>query len=394
MRRLSWPPMARRAPGLQAKSGPGQGAPEASSPARRTGQTRQIRRSCQTRRSCRSRRHALGRSLIGLLGTVLALALLGAAALAGAGWWWTAQPLGLDRPAVEVSIEPGTPPRAVAEAWVSAGVQTRPWLLYQWFRWSGESRRIRAGSYEIESGATPRSLLDKMVQGREALETVRLPEGATLRQWRAALAAAPHLKPASAGLDEPALMAALGAPGQRAEGRFFPDTYAYSRGVSDLTVLKRAHAAMQRHVAATWAQRPADTPLRSADDLLTLASIVEKETGRADERGLVAGVFINRLRIGMPLQTDPTIIYGLGEAFDGNLRKRDLLADGPYNTYLRGGLPPTPISMPSLAALRAAVQPAQTRALYFVARGDGTSVFSDNLDDHNRAVNRFQRGQP
>jgi UPF0755 protein len=151
---------------------------------------------------------------------------------------------------------------------------------------------------------------------------------------------------------------------------------------------------MQRHVQATWALRPADTPLRSADDLLNLASIVEKETGRADERGLVAGVFLNRLRIGMPLQTDPTIIYGLGESFDGNLRKRDLQTDGPYNTYLRGGLPPTPISMPSLAALRSVVQPTPTKALYFVARGDGSSVFSDNLDDHNRAVNRYQRGQP
>jgi UPF0755 protein len=292
-----------------------------------------------------------------------------------------------------LSVEPGTPPRAVAEAWVAAGVQTSPWLLFQWFRWSGDARRIRAGSYEIEPGTTPRSLLDKMVQGREALETVRLPEGATWRQWRAALTAAPHLKPAAAGLDEAALMAAVGAPGQRAEGRFFPDTYAYSRGVSDLTVLRRAHAAMQRHLQATWAMRPADSPLRSADELLTLASIVEKETGRADERGLVAGVFLNRLRIGMPLQTDPTVIYGLGPSFDGNLRKRDLQADTPYNTYTRNGLPPTPIAMPGRDALWAVVKAPPSKALYFVARGDGSSEFSATLAEHNRAVDKYQRNR-
>ena len=323
----------------------------------------------------------------------LAAGVLAAAVTVAAAWRWLSQPLALRAPAVELSIEPGTPPRAVAEAWVAAGIDTDAALLYQWFRWSGDARRIRAGSYEVEAGITPRQLLDKMVQGRETLESVRLPEGATLRQWRAALAAAPHLKPASAGLDDDALMAAVGAPGTWAEGRFFPDTYVYSRGVSDLTVLRRAHAAMQRHLAATWAARGPDSPLKTPDDVLILASIVEKETGRPDERGLVAGVFVNRLRIGMPLQTDPTVIYGLGASFDGNLRKRDLLADGPYNTYLRGGLPPTPISMPSLAALRAVVNPTPTKALYFVARGDGSSQFSTNLDDHNRAVNKFQRGQ-
>ena len=328
-----------------------------------------------------------------LFRTLVVLLLLGLL-LAAAAWHWLDQPLTLAQPTVELSIEPGTPPRAVAQAWVDAGVVTSPRLLYEWFRWSGQARLIRAGSYEIETGTTPRQLLAKMVQGLEMLETVRLPEGATLRQWRAALAAAPHLKPASAGLDDAALMAALGTPGVAPEGRFFPDTYAYSRGVSDLTVMRRAHQALQRHLQAAWAARAPDTPLKSMDEALILASIVEKETGRPDERGLVAGVFVNRLRIGMPLQTDPTVIYGLGEAFDGNLRKRDLLADGPYNTYIRRGLPPTPIAMPSLAALQAAVQPTPTKALYFVARGDGSSVFSDNLADHNRAVNRFQRALP
>ncbi|MDP3085025.1 MAG: endolytic transglycosylase MltG [Rubrivivax sp.] len=327
------------------------------------------------------------RALLRILGTLVLTAL----AIAAAGHWWLQRPLPLATPSVEVSIEPGTLPREVAQAWVSAGVQTSPQLLYAWFRASGQARRIRAGSYEINAHTSPRALLAKMVQGDETLETVRLIEGWTLRQLRAELARAPNLKPATAALTDAELMTALGAPGVAAEGRFFPDTYAYSRGVSDLTVLRRAHAAMQRRLAAAWAERSPETPLKSADEALILASIVEKETGIPADRGLVAGVFVNRLRIGMPLQTDPTVIYGLGSAFDGNLRKRDLQTDTPFNTYTRGGLPPTPISMPGLASLRAAVQPQPTKALYFVARGDGSSVFSATLDEHNRAVNTYQR---
>ncbi len=312
--------------------------------------------------------------------------------LAAAAWWWLQRPLPLAGPSAELSIEAGSTPRDVALAWVDAGVMTSPWLLYEWFRWSGQARKIRAGSYEIDRGATPRTLLDKMVQGRETLEAVRFIEGWTLRQLRAELAQAPSLKPATAGLSDEQLMAALGAPGVPAEGRFFPDTYVYSRGVSDLTVLRRAHRSMQARLTEVWAERAAGSPLKSPDELLTLASIVEKETGRAADRGRVAGVFTNRLRISMPLQTDPTVIYGLGPTFDGNLRKRDLLADTPFNTYTRGGLPPTPIALPGMASLRAAVRPEATRALYFVARGDGSSVFSDTLADHNRAVNMYQRG--
>ena len=335
------------------------------------------------------------RRLLGsrLVGGLLVLVLASAITLSLLIWRWLDQPLTLAKPVVELSIESGQSPRAVAQAWVDAGVRTSPRWLYEWFRWSGQARGIRAGSYEVETGVTPRGLLEVMVQGREALEQVRLPEGMTLRQWRIELANAPHLRQTIDVLDDRALMAALGAPGVAAEGRFFPDTYAYSRGVSDLTILRRAYQAMQRHLDEVWADRDPQTPLKSPQEALILASIVEKETGRADERGLVAGVFVNRLRIGMPLQTDPTIIYGLGEAFDGNLRKRDLQTDGPYNTYLRPGLPPTPITMPGLASLRAAVQPTPTKALYFVARGDGSSQFSENLADHNRAVNRFQRGQ-
>ena len=323
---------------------------------------------------------------------LILLVLLAAGGTAAAVRWWLDRPLALATPTVELSIEPGVSPREVAAAWVSAGVQTDANWLYHWFRFSGDARRIRAGSYELEPGITPRTLLAKMVQGDEAFERVRLVEGWTFRQFRAALAAAPHLKPAGAALGEADLMAAIGQPGVPAEGRFFPDTYLYSRGVSDLTVLRRAARMQSQRLAAVWAERAADLPIQTPEQALVLASIVEKETGRAADRGLVAGVFANRLRIGMPLQTDPTVIYGLGEAFDGNLRKRDLQTDTPYNTYTRRGLPPTPIAMPGLASLRAAVQPAATPALYFVARGDGSSVFSADLAAHNRAVNQYQRG--
>ncbi|MCX2861600.1 endolytic transglycosylase MltG [Paucibacter sp. PLA-PC-4] len=327
--------------------------------------------------------------LLGLLLLVLGLAGAGA----GAAWWWLDQPLTLDKPAVELSVEPGSSPQQVAQAWVAAGIATDARLLYQWFRWSGQARQIRAGSYEIHQGATPRDLLNKMVRGDEVLEVVRLIEGWTFRQFRAALAKAPALKPTTADMSEDQIMAALGAPGMPAEGRFFPDTYAYSRGVSDLTVLKRAHAAMARRLASAWDGRADGLPLKSLDEALILASIVEKETGAAADRGLVASVFINRLRIGMPLQTDPTVIYGLGEAFDGNLRRRDLQTDTPFNTYTRGGLPPTPIAMPGVASLRATLHPPASKALYFVARGDGSSEFSEDLAAHNRAVNKYQRGQ-
>jgi len=326
-----------------------------------------------------------------LLRAVLALLLIAGLA-AGAVWQWLRSPLSLATPSVELSIEPGTNPAEVARAWVAAGVQTDARYLYRWFQWSGQAKQIRAGSYEVHAGITPRDLLDKMVRGDQVLEQLRLIEGWNWRQVRAALAAAPALKVKTAQMSDAEVMAALGEPGVSPEGRFFPDTYAYSRGVSDLTVLKRARAAMQHRLAAAWGKRASDLPLKSADEALILASIVEKETGTASDRSKVAAVFVNRLRVGMPLQTDPTVIYGLGEAFDGNLRKRDLTTDTPYNTYTRGGLPPTPISMPGAASLQAALNPAAIKALYFVARGDGSSAFSDDLDAHNRAVNKYQRG--
>ncbi len=321
---------------------------------------------------------------------VLLLLLVGAAIAGGAAWWLN-QPLALSAETVEVSIEPGTPPRDIAQAWVQAGVRASPRLLYEWFRWSGRSRKIRAGSYEIGAGVTPIALLNKMVRGDETLAVVRLIEGWTFRQFRAELAKAEALKPVSATMTDEQIMEAIGAPGLSPEGRFHPDTYAYSKGSNDIAVLKRAYQAMRKRLDEAWAERAADSPLQSADDALVLASIVEKETGAPSDRARVAGVFVNRLRLGMPLQTDPTVIYGLGPAFDGNLHKRDLQTDGPYNTYLRAGLPPTPIAMPGKAALLAAVRPEATKALYFVSRGDGSSEFSDTLADHNRAVNRYQR---
>jgi UPF0755 protein len=318
-----------------------------------------------------------------------AFVVLGAGA---AGLWWVQHPLKLPAPTVDLSVEPGTTPRGVAQAVADAGVRV-PWqLLYGWFRFSGQDRQIRAGSYELEQGVTPRLLLNMLVRGEEATRSIVLVEGWSFRQVRAALAKAEQLKPETVGQSDEELMARLGKPGVHPEGRFFPDTYTYSKGSTDLALLQRAMRAMDKKLEAAWAARASDLPLKTPDEALILASIVEKETGVAKDRAEIAAVFVNRLRAGMPLQTDPTVIYGLGTRFDGNLRKKDLQADTPWNTYLRPGLPPTPIAMPGKAALLAAVQPAQSKSLYFVSRGDGSSHFSSSLDEHNRAVNRYQRG--
>lgn len=324
---------------------------------------------------------------------LFALFLVLAALLGGGAAWWVNQSLVLNAETVDLSVEPGTSVRGVAQAVRDAGVQVNPALLYWWFRLSGEARQIKAGSYELEQGISPRSLLRKLVRGEESLRAVTLVEGWNFNQVRAALLKAEQLKPDTQGLAPDLIMIALGKPGVHPEGRFFPDTYTYAKGSSDLAVLKRALRAMDQRLDAAWRQRRLDTPLKTPEQALILASIVEKETGRASDRAMIAGVFSNRLRLGMMLQTDPTVIYGLGEAFDGNLHRRDLQTDTPWNTYTRSGLPPTPIAMPGKSALLAAVQPAPTNALYFVARGDGTSQFSASLDEHNRAVNKFQRGQ-
>jgi UPF0755 protein len=329
--------------------------------------------------------HTLSRLFLSLLFTTLLLG-LGAA-------WWVHQPMSTRGDPLDLSIELGTSPRGVAQAVADAGAAVNPTLLYAWFKVSGGARLIKAGSYEILSSDTPRSLLAKLTRGEEALRSLVLVEGWNLRQVRDALQKEEQLKHDTQGLGTDEIMALLGRPGVAAEGRFYPDTYTYAKGSSDVALLRRALHAMDKKLDAAWALRGANAVLSTPDQVLTLASIVEKETGRASDRAMIASVFHNRLRLGMLLQTDPTVIYGLGSKFDGRLHKRDLQTDTPWNTYTRAGLPPTPIAMPGKAALLAAVQPAKSKALYFVARGDGSSQFSDTLDAHNNAVNRYIRGR-
>jgi UPF0755 protein len=312
---------------------------------------------------------------------------------AGVGWWWVQRPLPVGEATRDFTVAPGSSSRSVAQAVVDAGVPVSADALYWWFRLSGQSRQIKAGSYEITPGTSPDTLLDKLVRGEQALRSVTLVEGWNFRQVREALAKAERLAPDSAALEPNAIMSKLGRAGVAAEGRFFPDTYRYPKNSSDLAVLKQAMQAMDKMLAAAWAQRQPDLMLKTPEEALIMASIVEKETGQGADRPLISGVFNNRLRIGMPLQTDPTVIYGLGASFDGNLRRSDLRADTPFNTYTRRGLPPTPIAMPGAASLLAAVQPARTEALYFVAKGDGSSHFSPSLEEHNRAVNQYQRNR-
>ena len=323
-----------------------------------------------------------------LFGTlVVVLGFLGAVTA-----WWAMRPLSLANQTVDISIEPQTTVRGIAQVVADAGVDVEPVLLYGFFRLSGQSRKLRAGSYEISEGESLLDLLRKLSRGEESLKAVGLIDGWTFKQFRAALAKAPNLNHDSQGLSDAELMARLGKPGVPPEGHFFPDTYTYGKGASELRVMERALHAMDKQLAAAWAQRDTSIILKSPDEALILASIVEKETGKESDRGMISSVFHNRLRINMPLQTDPTVIYGMGDAFDGNLRRADLLSDHPWNTYTRKGLPPTPIAMPGRNALRATMHPDSSKALYFVARGDGSSVFSETLEAHNAAVNRYQRG--
>ena len=328
------------------------------------------------------------RTLLKLLALLLALALA-----AGAGaWWWTQQPLPLAADALEISVPEGASLRTAALRAVDGGVQTPAALLAGYFRLAARGQTIKPGDYALTRGMTPAELLGKLVRGERIVLTVKLLEGWTFRQLRQALAQAPRLRHDTQDMTPAQIMQALGRPGVAAEGRFFPDTFHYFRNASELDILRQSMQLMEQRLQAAWDARAPDLPLKSADEALVLASIVEKETGRAQDRAEIAGVFINRLRIGMRLQTDPSVIYGLGEGFDGDLKRSHLSADTPYNTYTRAGLPPTPIAMPGKAALLAAVQPAATQALYFVARGDGSSHFSRTLDEHNRAVQRYQRG--
>ncbi len=260
-------------------------------------------------------------------------------------------------------------------------------------RMDANAGRLRAGEYRLEPGMTPSELLQMLTSGQGIQHKVTLVEGMTLEQVRDVLAQHPALMQEGFALRARDLMAALGDKNAIAEGFFMPETYVFSRGDTDLSVLKRAHEAMQQTLAKLWPERDPDLPLGTPQQALILASIVEKETGIAAERAKIAGVFVNRLRKGMKLQTDPTVIYGLGHAFDGNIRRRDLERDTPWNTYTRTGLPPTPIALPSKAALEAVMHPEKSTALYFVADGRGGHVFSETLDAHNRAVRRYISGQ-
>ncbi len=320
---------------------------------------------------------------------VLALVL----GISGAAYQWLTSPLDFSGEVADLDIEPGTSVKEIVADVRQSGVQINGDLLYWWFRLSGKARQIKAGSYELDHATTPYSLLTKLVRGDESLRAITIVEGWNFRQLREAMRKAEQLKPLTQALSQEEIIQKLGLPVSSLEGRFFPDTYNYAKGSSDLAVLARAAKAMNKKLEAAWAMRDPQTVLQTPDEALILASIVEKETGRPADRPLISAVFNNRLRLGMRLQTDPSVIYGMGERFDGNLHKSDLTADTPWNTYTRAGLPPTPIAMPGKAALLAAVRPAVSKALYFVARGDGTSAFSNTLEEHNRAVNKYQRGQ-
>jgi UPF0755 protein len=315
------------------------------------------------------------------------IALKGLAALV---LYWVFSPLSLRTPTVDVSIEPGTSVRGVAEALVASGVDASAQGLWLLMRVSGKSRQLRAGSYEITPGTSAWELVQKIARGDQNLKAITVIEGWNLAQMRKAVDQAEGLKHETRGWSDSELMARLGRSGQAAEGRFFPDTYTYGKGSSDLRLYARALQAMDRQMARVWQDRAPGLPLHTPDEALVLASIIEKETGQKQDRPMISSVFHNRLRLGMPLQTDPTVIYGLGPQFDGNLRRIHLKTDHPWNTYTRTGLPPTPIALPGKASLMAAVQPAQSQALYFVARGDGSSQFSNDLAAHNAAVERYQ----
>lgn len=327
---------------------------------------------------------------------VLGVFLVLLAAVAGAAGWFAwrtyTEPLPIPSPTFVFDVRAGFPLSAVARDLGAAGVLPHPLALVALARARGLDRNIKAGSYEIESGITLPRLLAKLTQGDVAQRSLVIVEGATFGDVRRALSGNPDVKNTVLDLADDELMARLGAPGVNPEGLFFPDTYFFAAGSADTAILNRARKAMEVRLAAAWEQRATDLPFNSPYEAVIAASVVEKETGKAVDRPLVASVFINRLRKGMRLQSDPTVIYGMGARFDGDLRKRDLEADTPYNTYVRVGLPPTPIALPSQASLDAVLNPPPTDYLYFVARGDGSSKFSSTLQEHNRAVSRYQKG--
>ncbi|MBS1170205.1 MAG: aminodeoxychorismate lyase [Burkholderiaceae bacterium] len=326
--------------------------------------------------------------LLRCLAGLIALALLCVSGV----FWWTQQPLiPADGKPVEFAIRAGSGVNASAQQIADAGAPVNPMLFALLVRVNGNGGKLKAGQYELKPGATPMRLMQQLVRGEFAQESLTIIEGWTFRQMRQVVAAHPALKHDAEQLSDKALLEKLGVDYRHPEGLFFPDTYLFAKGASELQIYRQAHAALIKRLNEQWQKRDASLPYKTPYEALIMASIVEKETGQKSERNMIAGVFVNRLKKGMLLQTDPTVIYGMGESYQGNIRKRDLQTDTPYNTYTRAGLPPTPIALPGAQSLAAAFSPAATDALYFVARGDGTSQFSGNLDDHNRAVNQYQR---
>ena len=312
------------------------------------------------------------------------------------GWAWMQYddfidtPLNIPQESIIFEVPKGATLAAVARDLAQAGL-IRDARYLQWYgRYTGQANRIRAGEYRLTNSMVPDDLLALLVSGKSVTYSLTLLEGWNIRQVRAAVDAHEALAHTLEGMDNEKLMELLGLSGEHPEGRFFPDTYQFTRGMTDLEFLRRAQRKMDQELAAAWANKADDVPLKDPYEALILASIVEKETGQADERSQIAGVFARRLDKGMKLQTDPTVIYGMGERFDGNIRLKDLREDTPYNTYVHTGLPPTPICMPGRDALRAAVDPAPGKAIYFVAKGDGTHAFSTTLTEHNAAVRKYQ----
>jgi len=305
--------------------------------------------------------------------------------------WYALTDIRHERLPLQFSLKQGSSLRATIRQMQKAGAIDSPLRFELLARLLGDTGRIQAGNYEITDPLSPYALLRKITSGDQTLEPITLVEGWTFAQVRAALDAEPTINHDTAGLDDQEIMNRLAIDYASPEGLFAPDTYFYADGTSDLILLERAYQQQQLQLDALWKQRTPGLPFESPYQALILASIVEKETGRAGERPLVAAVFINRLREGMMLQTDPSVIYGMGEKFNGNLRKIDLLTDGPYNTYTRAGLPPTPIALPGTESLKAVLNPAPSDALYFVSRGNGTSQFSETLAEHERAVTKYQK---
>ena len=318
--------------------------------------------------------------------------LLLAVAAGTTAWWVAVRPLPLPNEPYEFTVRSGASLRAVARELTAAGLLPADWTLVALARVSRADRAIKAGSYELPAGTTLSGLLAKLTQGDATQASITIVEGWTFRDLKQALRSEVDVVKTVVDLPDAEVMAKIGAPGREPEGWFFPDTYFFPAGATDASILKRANRHMIERLDQAWAARAQGLPLSSTYEALVLASLVEKETGRADDRPLVASVFVNRLRQGMRLQTDPSVIYGIGERFDGNLTRSDLDRDQAFNTYTREGLPPTPIALPGQASIDAVLHPPETPYLYFVSRGDGSSVFSASLAEHNRAVAKYQRG--